>query len=109
MTTDDKAGVIAFLLSQAAEREKCARELVAVGDWEAAFSVGQAGIGIRKAVDALRIHLGVDSGTPAGLEAKAVDLARGGDKIAAIKHVRNATGWGLRESKDWVDWVEAHC
>jgi ribosomal protein L7/L12 len=32
------------------------------------------------------------------------DMAfRNGDKIAAIKLVRALSGWGLKESKDWVE------
>lgn len=36
-------------------------------------------------------------------EAEARALKAQGNAIAAIKHVREATGWGLKEAKDHVD------
>jgi ribosomal L7/L12-like protein len=38
-----------------------------------------------------------------GVPAEVVDLARGGNAIAAIKLYRELTGAGLREAKDVVD------
>ncbi|KAB8144671.1 hypothetical protein F8S13_05385 [Chloroflexia bacterium SDU3-3] len=37
-----------------------------------------------------------------GFEAAQDALAQG-NKIQAIKHVRDTTGWGLKEAKDYVD------
>lgn len=42
-------------------------------------------------------------GAPADWEEEARGLAAGGQKIQAIKVVRDATGLGLKESKDLVD------
>lgn len=43
-----------------------------------------------------------------GLDAAEVErLTRAGQKINAIKLVREKTGWGLKESKDYVDALEA--
>ncbi len=30
------------------------------------------------------------------------------DKIPAIKSLRSATGWGLKEAKDWIEEVQYH-
>jgi len=40
---------------------------------------------------------------PAGAEAKARELVAREQKISAIKVVRDATGMGLKEAKDWVE------
>lgn len=40
---------------------------------------------------------------PPGLETAAKELIAMGSKIRAVKVVREATGWGLRESKEWCD------
>lgn len=40
---------------------------------------------------------------PAGLELRARALKAEGRPIEAIKMVRGATGWGLKEAKDFVD------
>lgn len=40
---------------------------------------------------------------PVQLEQEARSLLADGQKIAAIKHVRERTGWGLKEAKDYVE------
>lgn len=48
------------------------------------------------------------SAGPPGVNMAAVEgLVRAGRKIEAIKHVREQTNWGLKESKDFVDEIEA--
>lgn len=42
---------------------------------------------------------------PAGMELAVAELVKANRKIPAIKVVREATGWGLREAKEWVDRV----
>lgn len=37
------------------------------------------------------------------LRAELLELLQRGNKIAAIKRVRELTGWGLKEAKDYVD------
>lgn len=53
-------------------------------------------------------HCGTAAATPPGgaaneLEALAREALARGDKIAAIKTVRERTGLGLKEAKDWVE------
>jgi ribosomal protein L7/L12 len=67
------------------------------------------------AYDDLDMHLKAGGALPADWDvspeepeepayvALARQLVREGKKIYAIKEVRTATGWGLRESKDFVD------
>ena len=38
-----------------------------------------------------------------GLPADIVAMAHSGNKIGAIKELRERTGWGLREAKDAID------
>lgn len=46
---------------------------------------------------------------PPGMEVAVRELLALNSKIRAIKVVREATGWGLRESKDWVDRLALAC
>lgn len=46
-------------------------------------------------------------GIPDDLFREVQDLLRKGSKIEAVKRVRERTGWGLKDSKDPVDAVEA--
>lgn len=77
-----------------------------------------SGLGLREAkdaVDALEHNIGAPLPgpapavhVPAGDTAPDADpevlrLLRSGNKIAAIKRVRELTGWGLKEAKDYVD------
>jgi hypothetical protein len=43
------------------------------------------------------------SGSPAFLPSAAAEALRSGNKIEAIKAVRDATGMGLKEAKDYVE------
>jgi ribosomal protein L7/L12 len=45
--------------------------------------------------------------TPADVEAEILALLRNGNKIEAIKRLREATGLGLKEAKDAIDALEA--
>jgi ribosomal protein L7/L12 len=50
-------------------------------------------------------HAGIswDEGTGTGLPQQAIDLARAGNKIEAIKYYVQHSGVGLREAKDAID------
>lgn len=37
------------------------------------------------------------------LEREALDFMRSGQKLQAVKHVKEKTGWGLKEAKEWCD------
>jgi hypothetical protein len=41
------------------------------------------------------------------LEKEALDYMRDGAKLQAVKHVKEKTGWGLKESKEWCDALQA--
>ncbi len=43
---------------------------------------------------------------PDNLAAEVAASLRNNQKILAVKQVRQATGWGLKESKDYVDAIE---
>jgi hypothetical protein len=43
------------------------------------------------------------SSLPPGLEAELQHLILQGQKIAAIKRIRDYTGWGLKAAKDYID------
>lgn len=47
-----------------------------------------------------------DAPLPADPDAAVAELVARGNKIGAIKLVRERTGWGLKEAKDYVDALE---
>jgi ribosomal protein L7/L12 len=56
-------------------------------------------------VAALSRHAGIpwDTGQGSGIPQHAIDLARAGNKIEAIKYYVQVSGVGLREAKDAID------
>jgi ribosomal protein L7/L12 len=54
-------------------------------------------------IDLLLAHAGLEYDPYANLPASVAEAVRGGDKIAAIKAYREATGAGLKEAKDFVE------
>jgi ribosomal protein L7/L12 len=56
-------------------------------------------------VAALSRHAGIpwDTGVGTGIPQQAIDLARAGNKIEAIKYYSRHAGVGLREAKDAID------
>jgi ribosomal protein L7/L12 len=54
-------------------------------------------------IDLLLAHAGLSYDPYATLPPEVVAAIRGGDKIAAIKAYREATGAGLKEAKDFVE------
>ena len=48
-------------------------------------------------------YLPFEASLVTGMPAAVLDLARGGNKIAAIKEYRRITGAGLAEAKDAID------
>lgn len=45
----------------------------------------------------------ISVGLTTDFEKRILDIANNNNKILAIKEVREATNWGLKESKDYVD------
>jgi hypothetical protein len=58
---------------------------------------------VEEKLDLILKHLGITFVDESGLPAEARTLADMGQKIAAIKVLRDATGMGLREAKDAVE------
>ncbi|HET9224143.1 MAG TPA: ribosomal protein L7/L12, partial [Roseiflexaceae bacterium] len=100
-------------LDPAAERE--VRELVARGQKIVAIKRVRelTGLGLKEAKDYVELlpqaatPLPVTPATEARidqseLEHEARALLASGDTIAAVKHVRELTGWGLKESREYV-------
>jgi ribosomal protein L7/L12 len=103
------------------EAEREARALLDSGDTIAAVKRVRelTGLGLKEARDdvqslsptqpgsaPLPIGTAPPSRDPAVDPDVQIQLARG-NKIAAIKRVRELTGWGLKEAKDYVDQLEA--
>lgn len=51
----------------------------------------------------LKFPFSLSAKLPQGLTDQIRSFCQNSEKIKAIKEVRSFTGWGLRESKDWVD------
>lgn len=58
---------------------------------------------IDRKLTVLMRYMKVDVSQVVGLSDRVKDLARSGDKIAAIKQHREETGLGLKEAKDAVE------
>lgn len=87
------------------------RTLVGLGDTIAAIRVHQARHGgtltaARAAIEAMHWALTRERGA-GGLERELDELVRRGDRIAAIKRYREATGCSLKEAADFIDAREA--
>jgi ribosomal protein L7/L12 len=102
-----------------ADLEQDARALVQGGRQIEAIRLVRkhTGVGLVEARDYVRAleqsapptHLSHGAPPPAvdpELERQVRDLINDKQKIAAVKLVREQTGWGLREAKDYVDAVE---
>lgn len=79
---------------------------LSVDDWEVftvlpAAGSGQVSIVARRASYRSEVEAALAAVPDWVREAR--DLVSQGLKIAAIKHVREATGWGLKEAKDYVE------
>lgn len=63
---------------------------------------------LERKVDLILRHLGVEIPSPsrAGVPAGVLEAIAAGNKIGAIKIVRETTGKGLAEAKDYVDEME---
>jgi ribosomal protein L7/L12 len=72
-------------------------------DYVEALSVGEAA----PLEEVLADRPAAAPGPPPDLEAAVRQLLLDGDKIAAVKLVREHTDWGLKEAKDYVDRIEA--
>lgn len=79
---------------------------LSLNEWEVftvlpAGASGQVSIVARRASYRQEVEAAVNAAPNWVLEAR--DLLSQGRKIEAIKHVREATGWGLKEAKDYVE------
>lgn len=58
---------------------------------------------IKITLDAIVEHLGISSSKPENIDDELADLINRGKKVKAIKRYREVTGYGLKESKDYID------
>jgi hypothetical protein len=58
---------------------------------------------VLRILDGILGNAGVADGISASVFTQAEEYCNDNKKVAAIKIIREETGWGLKEAKDWVE------